>query len=319
MTQNKLSIGEKWSEHYRGFRLHVNQKEDVWWQVYNGTDRLKCEDFPKEIVEDLLEVRPLGGRIHITETGQVLTKLEEEESDTEEYTGVWIGEVDLSGKLVPDADKSKAIEIQPTGLSAGDLWPSVYDGARYSYNVNGRLWWRNTQTRKNHSVTSTLPDNIWRQLRVYKPEGGSFRVTPNGDVITLIRDPAPQLVREQFGSLPPVVRNIIKLRKERADLSMLPVYIGTLENPSFSVEEPPSLTRDLSPEEEQALEDWAASLGSTDKTSPENHKATPDSATEATDSQTEEEEPAPEFDDDPIEWLQEDLKKTEERITGGDN
>jgi hypothetical protein len=264
----KYTPGDTWEEHYRGFELRINVKEEVWWQVYNGTDRLHLEPKPTGIVEQLLELKPLGGRIRVTEDGAVITRKEKEDVDTsgrgtdlEDYTPVFVGELELEGSLVPVDAPEYEVPLRPDSLSTGDLWPSVYDGARYSYGSDGRAWWNNPITRNQHPVTGGLPDHVEQALKRVKPEGGSFRVTPAGDVITLVRAPATQTVKEQFGDLPRVVRNIIKLRRDRADLQMLPIFVERVDERPFEVEEPRSLTDSLSAEEQEALQGWATSLG----------------------------------------------------------
>jgi hypothetical protein len=159
-------------------------------------------------------------------------------------------------------------------------------------------------------------------------------VTPWGDVITLVRSPATQPVKEQFGDLPRVVRNIIKLRRDRADLQMLPVYVNRLDKVPLEVDEPTSLMDELSPEEQESLEGWAASLGSTTATNADTHKATRSTTTSNTEEEDGMEEPShndsngsgkgdderedSEKDeppmDDPVAWLIKDMDKTEERI-----
>jgi len=57
---NNQTVGDEWTEHYRGLTLHINQSRECWWQVYNGTDRLYVENFPDEIIENLLQLKPLG-------------------------------------------------------------------------------------------------------------------------------------------------------------------------------------------------------------------------------------------------------------------
>jgi hypothetical protein len=337
-----LTSGDEWTEHYRGLTLHLNQDRECWWQVYNGTDRLYLDEFPGSIIDELLRIKPLGGRIRVTEQGDVLTRVDEDgDAETvEEYDAVWLGAVDLGGEFVPRNNPDMGIPVEPVGVSAGDLWPSVYDGARYSFTVQGGVWWHNSVTRKRHPVTSDLPEHVTGALRRHKPEGGSFRVTPTNDVITLISSPPTETIRQQFSELPAVVRNIIKLRKERGDVEMLPVYVGSLGDTTLEVTEPPSLTDRLSEEEASALEDWAANLGSTNSTSTQNHTASRSSdqgtgrnesgesgsaesdSTEvnstgdgqADTAGAERDEDPPEFDDDPETWLDLDLDKTEERI-----
>lgn len=331
---SNLTPGEEWTEHYRGFTLHVNQDRDCWWQVYNGTDRLYVDEFPDSILDELLNIKPIGGRIRVTERGDVLTRIDEghDAETAHEYDSLWLGSVELEGELVPTDNPEMSIPLDPDGIADGDLWPSVYDGARYSFTLQDNVWWHNPDTKKRHPVTTDIPDHIWAVLRRQKPEGGSFRVTPMGNVVTLIPSPPTEKIRDQFGELPAVVRNIIKLRKERANLEMLPIYVGDLSEDPLEVTEPPSLTDQLSGEEADALEDWAANLGSTSSTSPENHSAddldsanspnrgdTNGSETEeggSSEPRTEEtkEQDPPEFNDDPEEWLDLDLDSTEDRI-----
>jgi hypothetical protein len=260
--------GDEWENHYRGYRLHTNQEGDVWWQVYDGTDRLYLDPTPDDLVEQLLTVKRLGGRIRVTEGNDVIAK--EERGD--DYETIWIGTLSLSGELVPADDPEYSIDIQPDNLSPGDLWPSVYDGAKYSFGPGAeRVWWSNSGTHKRHPVTSDLPTDITERLARYKPQGGSLRVTPWNDVITLVdAHPASDNLRQQFNDLPRVVKNIIKLRKERG-VEKLPVYLGSIDETPLTVAEPDSLTDQLSTKEQSELESWASSLGSTTSTDPEDH------------------------------------------------
>lgn len=346
------TAGDTWEEHYRGYELRINADGDVWWQVYNGTDRLHLEPTPADLVDQFLELKPLGGRVRVTEGAHVITRQEDEaaegarsEGSLDDYTPMYVGDLELTGELVPTDAPEHAVPVRPSGLSTGDLWPSVYDGARYSFSMDGNAWWHNSQTKKRHPVAGGLPDGIATALERLKPEGGSFRVTPWGDVITLVQSPATQTVRDQFGELPRVIRNIIKLRRERADLQMLPVYVDRLDTVPLDVEEPTSLVDELSDDEQEALEGWAASLGSTTTTSAETHKATRSSpstgeaptetesaaatagasdesghdTSEDSDAareggESDDEEPPM---DDPVTWLNDDMDKTEERINDG--
>lgn len=326
MSNLSLSPGDEWSEHYRGFTLRVSPNKNVWWQVYNGTDRLQLSPPPEDIAETLLEHKRIGGRIHVTEEGDVLTRLESDEDengDEDEYTGIYIGSVDLSGDLVPEDDPEFSLPIRPKEISTGDLWPSVYDGSRYSF-AGERVWWRDGSTHKRHQVSSGIPPEILDSLRRYKPSGGSFRITPWGDVITLVpTHPAPDDVAAQFRKLPRVVRNIIKLRKER-NVEMLPIYVGRIDGASLTVSDPTSLTDSLSRKEQDELASWAGSLGRTTSRSSTAHKASEeqdrDSLDEATDNESssttssanEETDPTEEyrFDDDPLDWIRDNIESS---------
>lgn len=326
-----LSVGDEWPHHYRGMSLQASPGGDVWWQLYQGTDRLRLNPAPEEVVDRLLTHKRIGGRFHVTERGDVLTRVEEGDGYEQRY----LGRVDtLEGELVPDDAAEYKIDLQPDGLDPGDLWPSVYDGSRYSF-VGDRFWWHSGQSHKRHPVPDGLPADVEQALRRYKPDGGSFRVLPWGDVITLVPlHPSPEKVESQFNELPRVVRNIIRLRKDR-DVDMLPVYVGSVGDYPIEVEEPTSLSDKLSDEEEAALNSWAQSLGRTTRRRDSNH--TVDSATDAGgptdrdpggeptsasesepdsepghgtvegDETGQEEGDPPEFDDDPVDWIMDDL------------
>jgi hypothetical protein len=309
-THNDLSPGDSWPHHYRGYHLTVSPDKTIWWQLYNGTDRLELEPGYEDIAENLLDEKRQGGRIHVTEQGDVLTRVE----DNHKYSGVYLGNVDLEGHLLPEGQSEYRVPVRPQGLEPGDLWPSVYDGARYSF-VDERVWWNNGSTNRRHTVDDGLPATVLGRLQQYKRQGGSFRITPWGDVITLISShPAPNNIQEQFSDLPRVVQNIIKLRKERG-VEMLPIYIGNLGDWSPELSEPRSLSDDLSEEEQEDLASWASSLGSTSTTTASSHKATsdsdggePTSDSSGADESADDNEPRPEFEDDPMDWIRRDIE-----------
>ncbi|WP_416838763.1 hypothetical protein [Haloferax sp. DFSO52] len=309
MTSDTVSPGDEWPEHYRGLTLSVSPDRSVWWQLYNDKPRLRLTPPPEDIVDTLLELKRIGGRIHITEHGDVLTKIEDDATDDDSYNEVYVGTVDLYGELIPEDDPDYSLQLRPEGLSPGDLWPSIYDGSRYSF-AGERIWWHNGATHTRHPVDAGLPDHILSTLRQYKPQGGSFRITPWGDVITLISiHPSPGDVAEQFDKLSLIVKNIIKFRRERG-VEMLPVYIGNMNGSSLTVSEPTSLTDSLSPEEEATLSSWAENLGRTEPRSTSAHKV----STPAVDDDSEEAESdddAIRFDDDPLDWIKNDIELNE--------
>lgn len=269
-----ISLGDQWPEYYRGFRLQTNPDGDVWWQVYQGTDRLFLDPTPEDLVENLLTLKRLGGRVHITEDNRAITRVEKGDQKGDQkgdhYEAIYVGEMLLDGKLVPREAPEHAIEINPSDLAAGDLWPSVYDGAKYSF-AGDRVWWTNPQTHKRHPVETELPSTVLSQLQRLKPRGGSFRVTPWNDVVTLVeKPPNREQAREQLHELPRVIKNIIIMRRER-DVRMLPVYVGSIDTTPIEVREPRSLTDRLSPEEQSQLGSWAGSLGETSETDPSKH------------------------------------------------
>lgn len=266
-----LSPGDEWPNHYRGYCLHTNPDGDVWWQVYQGTDQLQIEPTPDELIEDLLSLKRLGGRVRVTEANDVIARME----DGDGYQDVYVGELSLSGELVPPDEPSYSVDIRPNGLSSGDLWPSVFDGAKFSFGGD-RVWWQHPQTHKRHPVETDLPKDFLTTLQRLKPHGGSFRVTPWNDIITLVQDPPnPEQARKQLHDLPRVIKNIIVLRRE-CGVEMLPVYVGSIDTVPLQVGEPRSLTDELSPEERAQLNSWAGSLGPTSPTDPDDHRVRSD-------------------------------------------
>ena len=262
-----LTPGDNWTGYYRGYRVQTNPNGDVWWQVYQGTERLQIEPRPDELVDQLLKLKRLGGRVRITEGGDVITRVE----DGDDYNQVYVGTVSLSGQLVPPEAPEYSIEIQPNGLSPGDLWPSVYDGAKFSF-IEDRVWWQNSATHQRHPVETDLTSTVVTTLQQLKPRGGSFRVTPWGDVLTLVDNPPnPQKASEQLNNLPRVIKNIIVLRRERG-VEMLPVYVGSVDERPFEISDPRSLTDELSAKEQAELNSWAGSIGETTETDPGDHR-----------------------------------------------
>ncbi|WP_138007384.1 hypothetical protein [Halalkalirubrum salinum] len=334
MTKKKmLSPGDRWPHHYRGLSLQVSPNGDVWWQLYQGTDRLILQPSPNKIVDQLLDLKRIGGRIHVTELGDVLTRVEKDDDD---YEQVYVGTIeDLHGELTPEDNSEYSIDFRPRGLEPGDLWPSIYDGSRYSF-ADDRVWWHNGQSHRRHPVPAGIPDKIKNNLKRYKPSGGSFRVLPWGDVITLISlHPSPRKVREQFNELPRVVKNIIKLRKSR-DVEMLPIYIGSINSYRIETEEPTSLTDNLSKEEQDSLSSWAEGLGRTNTRKADSHRADQISNEGGSDARgaskqngsttstghSDEGEAIDDstFDDDPLEWMREDMTRgTGEGVDSGDS
>jgi hypothetical protein len=270
--------GDEWPNYYRGYSLSVNADGEVWWQAYNGTDRLKLDPTPGGIVEDLLQLKRQGGRVRITESGTVLTR-SEVEGDDDDYESLYIGEADVKGELVPPDDPSHAVPVAPTDLNPGELWSSVYDGAKYSF-VGDRFWWHNPQTKRRHPFAAPLPSDIVEELRQLRPNGGSFRITPLGDVLTQIpTNRSPSDVREQFRALPRPVKRVLQLRRNRGNVDMIPVYVGTLDTDSrpIAVTEPTRLTDPLTEEEKRSLEGWAAADSQeTMELSPDNHRVDSD-------------------------------------------
>jgi len=285
--------GDRWTNHYRGYRLQTNPDGDVWWQAYQGTDRLYLDPTPDELVDSLLDLKRLGGRVRITEGNDILTRAE----DDDEYETYWIGTLDLSGELVPTDDPEFSIPARPEEVDPGEFWPSVYDGAKYSFGPGvERIWWSNPNTHKRHPVRTSLPQDTVSTLSRFKPQGGSFRITPWNDVLTLVDlDQLPARTRSEFDSLPRVVKNLIALRRDRGGVQKLPIYVGEVDTTPFSIDDPPSLT-DPFEDDDGGVDGWLDSLGETSETDVGNHTVDDTDAG----SPVGDDDDIP--DDDPIDW-----------------
>lgn len=259
--------GDEWENHYRGYRLQTNPDGDIWWQAYQGTDRLFLDPIPDELVESLLDIKRLGGRVRVTEDRDVLTRAE----SGNEYETLWVGELTLSGQLVPKDDPNYSIPVKPDELNSGDFWPSVYDGAKYSFSPGSeRVWWSNPETHKRHPVRTSIPPEVTTSLARLKPRGGSFRVTPWNDVLTLVDlDQLSTDTRSQFDDLPRVVKNLIALRQERGGVEKLPIYVGQVDSTPLKIDDPPSLTDPVA--DDDGINDWIDSLGTKSELDPSDH------------------------------------------------
>jgi len=252
---DKMKPNDDWSGHYRGYRLRADDRQNVWWVPYRGEERLYSRNAPKEILIGIKKVKPEGGSVRVTETGDVIGKVNE----NGEWKPKWIGR--LKKPLVFSTRDSPNIKLnmRPTGLDPGHIWSSIYDGAKYSFQGRDRLWWTNPEGYRQYA-NERFPEKILKELLYYKTNGGSVRITPWGDVLTLVpTHPAPpeKLIR-QFDALKPIVANIIRLRKER-DVYMLPVYIGEIDF-EITLNPPRKLTEPLSPEKREEMRKFLASF-----------------------------------------------------------
>lgn len=68
-------------------------------------------------------------------------------------------------------------------LRAGDPWDEHYRGTHYHFNREGEVWWRVPATEARVLAVDGQSPLVQQLIRV-KPEGGSFRITETGAVIT---------------------------------------------------------------------------------------------------------------------------------------
>jgi hypothetical protein len=245
-----LNPGEKWTEHYRGTKYHFSTEGELWWEFPATEDSLSNQHVPaqgghKHIVEELLKLKPAGGSCRITETGEVITKLDADEQP--------IYVTDLGAPLTFDQ-----IDILGTGLKPSDLWTGFYDGARYSFRGR-KVWWKDPEDGSKLLVKEAIPREILKILQFHKPGGGSFRVTENGVVLTLIPpQPMPPDFQRQFDAMNVLQRNLLYVKVKGTE--RVPVFVGVYED-GFTVLPARKLDSPLSPKEKEELIEFLKSYG----------------------------------------------------------
>lgn len=239
MNGEGLKCGDNWPYHYRGTTYHCNQNGEVWWRSSKDGIKLPVSTGHEEIVKQILNLKTDGGIFKITETGDVLTKVEE--SDI--FQPVFVCEMDEQFVFPEGVDTS------PKSLQPGDLWPGFYDGARYSFSRNA-VWWHNPDGPRQY-VEEEFPEILMETLNKFKPKGGSFRITENGFVIALVEvQPLPNNLKEQYLALTDVQQQLVKFKI--ASTEMLPVYIGKFHQ-GISLKEPTDFTKPLTEEEKNKM------------------------------------------------------------------
>lgn len=238
-----LNKGDKWKLHYRGTRYHFNTKQEVWWETHKDGVKIRVESGHEGLVKELLSVKPEGGSFRITEKGDCITKIL---SDKGEWVPIFMCEVSTTLNF------ENGIINTPKVIGPGDLWPGFFDGARYTHLLD-RFWWNNPEGYRQYMV-ETLPHEVIQQLRIFKPEGGSFRITENGYVIALIpKQPLPSNIKDQWEKLSAIQQRLIATKVKSVD--MLPVYIGRYHG-DITLKEPIDFSRPLSKEDRKEMLDF---------------------------------------------------------------
>jgi hypothetical protein len=170
-----IKKGDDWPDHYRGTRYHFKEHK-VWWQTHKDGLKVNVVKGHENIINELLTLNTNGfGSFRITESGDVIKKVKTKDGG---WKPVYVCEMDVPFEF------EEKLNVRPSEIKPGDLWPGFYDGARYSMLMD-RVWWNNPDGPRQY-VVEELPWEIVRELRLHKPLGGSFRVTEHGYVITLI-------------------------------------------------------------------------------------------------------------------------------------
>jgi hypothetical protein len=249
--------GDRWTGHYRGTKYHFNVEKELWWEFPSSDDplsnsRVLATGGHEGIVDGLLALKPEGGSCRVTETAKVITKVVADGNPDGEPTYV----ANLDSPI-----QFPGVDALGTALRPMDLWGGIPDGAKYSFSGK-RVWWKDPADGCRLLVNETPPPDILRVLRVLKPEGGSFRITENGLVFTLILpQPMPPSLRDQFNALTPLQRKLVWVKVTGA--KRLPVFVGRYPS-GFTLRPRRSLSDPLSEEATAKLVEFLKSFGQTE-------------------------------------------------------
>lgn len=242
MVDGILEAGDIWPYHYRGTKYHFDKDGRTWWQSRKDGFKIYVKAGHESVLKHLLDIRQEGGSFRITETGDVLSKLDEENS----WKSIFVCEMDEQFLFEDE------VNISPVNINPGDLWPGFYDGARYSF-LKNNVWWSNPDGAR-QKVENPFPESLLNILNKFKPDGGSFRITENGYVITLIpKQPLSNNLKEQLKSFSNVQQHLVSIKVDATE--MLPVYIGKF-NQGVTLKEPVDLSSPLSAEERKKIFDF---------------------------------------------------------------
>lgn len=242
MNESTIELGAEWPYHYRGTRYHYNNKQEIWWQTFNDGLKVQVKSGHERIINELMKWKTEGGSFRITETGDVIAKVE----NGDLWKTIFVCEMDEPFKI------DENIDLTPRKIKPGDLWPGFYDGARYSYSKD-KVWWKNPEGLRQY-IHQTLPNDIMVQLHMKKSFGGSFRITENGYVIALIpKQPLPNNLRKQWEGLSDVQKRLIATKVEYTQ--MLPIYIGRYHE-GITLKEPEDFSKPLTDTERKKMLDF---------------------------------------------------------------
>lgn len=248
--ETPLARGDRWDAHYRGTKYHCKPDGEFWWEAPDrqnmATVRVSATSGFQEVADAYLSLRPEGGSLRITETGAVVTRM-----PTGNWEAVYVADYDVPLEF-------GSVDVLGSGVPPLGLWPSFYDGARYSYK-NGRLWWRNSADGVWQETRETLPADIEARFRQVKPDGGSMRFTENGKVLALIApQPLPPGMRDQYEALTDLQKRLIEVKMR--NVALLPVFLGDYSG-GFTLHEAIDLSAPLTPGEEADLMAFLSQYG----------------------------------------------------------
>jgi len=210
-------IGEVYKGVYRGTRYSMNYKREVWWRRDWQHPKHHVEFSDEDLLEKIIEYKPQGGSFRITEAGEILTKIFDEDKDG--YVPIYVGE--FKGSI-----EFEDFSWNPKGLRKGDLWPAPYDGATFS--VNGH---KDLKIKIGNIKTKAIEGHeelVDMVLKFKGQSGGRFKINENGKVLTLLYSaPYPKKIQNQIKKLSDEEKNMIDIRSGAKIDEMVPIYVGT--------------------------------------------------------------------------------------------
>lgn len=239
--QALLDRGDLWDDpaegYYRGSKYHCSPEGDIWWALPSGLGKVRAVAGHEDIVAEFLTLRPEGGSFRITEDGAVITR------KPATFAAIYVCEY---GQTLRFED----VDVLGAGIQPLDLWPSFYDGSRYSFKKE-RTWWRDPEAVSWRETKETLPREIQDRFFRVKPNGGSIRITENGKVLALIGpQPLPRHIEDQYKGLNNTQKTLIAVKAQTAEL--LPVFLGDFHG-VLTLRPARGLNEPLSPQEEAEL------------------------------------------------------------------
>lgn len=216
LKPNKSETGKEYMGVYRGTKYHIDYKKNVWWRPNRSVSRIPVKFANEDILDKIIEIKPQGGSFRITEDKEVLTKTFLHDGG---YISVFVGKIE-------DDLSFDNFQWEPENIKKGWLWPSIYDGTKFSVNTNNQLLMhigeQKVYAKEGHEeLTKKVLDFIGKQ------GGGSFRINENGHMITLMyKAPYPDKIKKQLEELSPEEKNLIDIRKQTEKDDRVPIYIG---------------------------------------------------------------------------------------------
>lgn len=196
---------------YLGMKIRIDETGSATWQPsrFAGNHGARFSINDKAGLGDMvLAIRPNGANIRLSRTGEVFAWKKE---------GIeYLGQVDAN-KLSFDK-----FDVKPKHLGPGMLWVAPYDGELHHW-FDGKIWARTTD--KKRAYWDSIPAELLKMLNRFKPEGGSFMITPWNYVAAIIqpKPTLPQSAMKQWSKLNEEEKRLLQIKKDR--ISMVPIHL----------------------------------------------------------------------------------------------